>query len=494
MKKLTIIIPEIFENLNITLSELNGNPLVEKIIIVQKESNEYSEQFENILCENQLSYDALLQINNMIKEEKITSEYILFISSKSFKEFNYFALERFLSVALDTGSKFVYSNYLEENSEGNPIKHPVIDYQKGSLRDDFNFGSVFLIESNLFRNSFNEIKKKYKFAGFYAFRLYASSLTEIFRIPEYLYTLINLDNRKSGEKLFDYVNPANREVQIEMEEACTEYLKHINAYLTPEFKKADFSHFSFEYKASVVIPVKNREKTIADAIESVITQNTDFPFNLIIVDNHSTDRTTEIISEFAEKDERIIHIIPERKDLEIGGCWNLAVHHEKAGMFVIQLDSDDIYINQNTVATIIDKFYQNNYAMVVGSYKLTDFNLNELPPGIIDHKEWTDDNGRNNALRINGLGAPRAFFTPILREIKIPNVSYGEDYALGLAISREYQIGRIYEPLYVCRRWSGNSDSELDVKKLNDNNLYKDRIRTIELLSRIQFNRVKYVS
>ena len=272
-----------------------------------------------------------------------------------------------------------------------------------------------------------------------------------------------------------------------MEIACTEHLKKIGAYLAPNFRKVEFNQVNFEYEASVIIPVRNRIKTISDAIKSVLSQKTNFNFNLIIVDNYSTDGTTEAIDKFT--DERLIHVIPENKELGIGGCWNAGVHHPKCGKFAVQLDSDDVYSDENTLQKIVDAFYEQNCAMVVGTYMLTDFDMKMIPPGIIDHKEWTPDNGRNNALRINGLGAPRAFYTPVLREIKVPNTSYGEDYALGLYFSRNYQIGRIYDVLYLCRRWDDNSDASLDIVKMNAHNTYKDRIRTWEVEARIALNK-----
>jgi glycosyltransferase involved in cell wall biosynthesis len=311
----------------------------------------------------------------------------------------------------------------------------------------------------------------------------------VLRIPEFLYSKIETDVRKSGEKQFDYVDPRNRAVQMEMEQVATDHLKRIGAYLSPDFKPVEFDrHEHFECEVSVIIPVRNREKTIADAVGSVLKQNAQFPFNVIIVDNHSTDGTTKTLRDIAKKDSRVIHVIPERTDLGIGGCWNEGVNHPKCGRFAIQLDSDDLYKDETTVQKVVDTFRKEKCAMVIGSYQMTNFKLEEIPPGIIDHKEWTPDNGRNNALRINGLGAPRAFYTPVLREIKVPNVSYGEDYALGLAISRNYQIGRIYDPIYLCRRWEGNSDAALDISKQNTYNLYKYRIRTIEFLARQRKN------
>lgn len=329
----------------------------------------------------------------------------------------------------------------------------------------------------------------YKYAGLYDLRLKVSQSAELVHINEYLYTEIENDTRKSGEKIFDYVDPKNRAVQVEMEQVCTQHLKDVGAYLEPKFKKIEFSQSNFEYEASVIIPVRDRIRTIADAINSVLSQKTKFKFNLIVVNNYSTDGTTEAIDKFV--DERLIHLIPENKELGIGGCWNAGVHHPKCGKFAIQLDSDDVYSDENTLQKIVDAFYDQNCAMVVGTYMLTDFDMKMIPPGIIDHKEWTPENGRNNALRINGLGAPRAFYTPLLREIKVPNTSYGEDYALGLYFSREHQIGRIYDVLYLCRRWDDNSDASLDIIKMNAHNTYKDRIRTWELKARIAFNKNK---
>ena len=331
--------------------------------------------------------------------------------------------------------------------------------------------------------------EEYEFAGLYDLRLKVSQNHKLVHLPELLYTEHELDVRKSGEKMFDYVDPRNRFKQIEMEKACTAHLKVVGAWLAPKFKEITFTDNDFEFEASVVIPVKDRAKTIVDAIKSVLTQEVEFKFNLIIVDNYSTDGTSELIKSFAENDDRIIHVIPERKDLGIGGCWNEAINHPQCGKFAIQLDSDDLYIDNTVVQRIVTSFYEQNCAMVVGSYKMVNFKLEEIPPGLIDHKEWTPENGRNNALRINGLGAPRAFYTPVLRTIQVPNVNYGEDYALGLAISRNYQIGRIYEPLYLCRRWDENSDSSLDIVKMNAHNSYKDKIRTLEFWARQQLTR-----
>ncbi len=394
------------------------------------------------------------------------------------------ALERMARCVDDAGAGMVYADYYEKK-DGKLSAHPVIEYQAGSLRDDFNFGSLLLYKTAALKEAVLAMDADYKHAALYDLRLRVSQKYELMHLPELLYTEVELDTRKSGEKMFDYVDPRNRDRQIEMEQACTAHLKAVGAYLKPEFKQIEFAEGNYPVEASVIIPVRNREKTIGDAIESVLKQQTSFAFNLIIVDNHSTDKTSEIIRSF--NDERLIHIIPERDDLGIGGCWNIAVADERCGKFAIQLDSDDLYIDETVIERVVKAFYEQNCAMVVGSYQMVNFKLEEIPPGLIDHREWTPDNGRNNALRINGLGAPRAFYTPVLRDVKVPNTSYGEDYALGLNISRQYQIGRIYDPLYLCRRWDDNSDASLDIAKMNAHNFYKDKIRTMEFKARQQF-------
>ena len=405
-----------------------------------------------------------------------------------------YALERFLRTADDTAAVMVYSDHYSlvkddassEKASGKLEKHPVIDYQQGSLRDDFDFGSLWLVKAQALRNYIaQQDRQEYQFAGLYDLRLYLSRVGEIFHLNEFLYTENELDNRKSGEKQFDYVNPRNREVQIEMEKACTQHLNKVGALVdTSYYRLPDFDEQEFEYEASVVIPVFNREKTIADAVKSALAQKTDFKFNVIVVNNHSTDKTGEILDEIA--DDRLIQIVPDRKDLGIGGCWNVAINSDYCGKFAVQLDSDDLYSSPETLQKIVDAFYEQKAAMMIGAYRMCDFDLNTLPPGLIDHKEWTEDNGCNNALRINGLGAPRAFFTPLVRQMQFPNTSYGEDYALGLAFSRRYRIGRIYDELYLCRRWGGNSDAALSIDRVNANNLYKDRLRTMELMARKQ--------
>lgn len=418
-------------------------------------------------------------------------EYLLLYTGNNHLEMGMFACERMIAIAEDTGADMLYADHyrLVNAPDGSQIRkrHPLIECQKGALRNDFDFGSVLVFRTVSFRRAVAQMDVDYEYAALYDLRL---RMEKIVHINEYLYTDVETDNRKSGEKQFDYVNPRNRDVQIEMEKVCTAHLKRIGAYLEPDFKEPDSCGLggSFPVTASVVIPVFNRLRTVGDAVESALSQECAFPFNVIVVDNHSTDGTTDLLSSIAARDPRLIHVIPERNDLGIGGCWNMAVHHEMCGEYAVQLDSDDVYSGPDTLRKIVDAFRQQKCAMVVGTYQMTDFQMNPIPPGIIDHREWTEDNGRNNALRINGLGAPRAFWTPLLRTINLPNTSYGEDYALGLRISREYRIGRIYDVLYCCRRWDGNSDAALDIEKVNANNLYKDRIRTWELEARIRMN------
>ena len=421
--------------------------------------------------------------------EALSQKYVLLYTKSLPLEMGMLALDRIIGVAEDTGADMLYADHYEliTGPDGETVrrKHPLIDCQRGALRDDFDFGSVLVFRRTAFRKAVREMKADRKWGALYDLRL---RMKRVVHINEYLYTEIETDSRKSGEKQFDYVDPKNRQVQIEMEEICTEHLKRIGAWLAPDFKEVAFGQ-SFQVTATVVIPVFNRIRTVKDAVESALSQKCDFPFNVIVVDNHSSDGTTELLAQMAEADSRLVHLIPERNDLCIGGCWNLAVHHELCGEFAVQLDSDDVYSGPDTLAKIVAAFREQKCAMVVGTYQMTDFQMNPIPPGVIDHKEWTESNGRNNALRINGLGAPRAFWTSLLRKLNLPNTSYGEDYALGLRISREYRIGRIYDVLYCCRRWEGNSDAALEIEKLNANNLYKDRIRTWELEARIALNR-----
>lgn len=423
--------------------------------------------------------------------EMVKAKYALFFLKGQYIRMGYLALERMVQVAEMTGAGMVYADHYNVSADGKRSEAPVIDYQMGSLRDDFDFGSVLLFRTDALQEAASRMTADYQVAGLYDLRLKLSQKHRIEHISEYLYSEVELDTRKTGERLFDYVDPRNRESQIEMEKACTEHLKEIGGYLPPNFREVDFSG-DFEVEASIMIPVRNRISTIHDAIRSAMSQVTDFKYNIFIVENgpecHSTDGTTEAVDEYKD-DPRIIHIIPTRNDMGVGGSWNMAAHHPQCGRFIVQLDSDDVYSGTDTLQKIVDAFHAQQCAMIIGSYMLTDIHLNMLPPGKIDHREWTPENGRNNALRINGLGAPRAFFTPVLRGINLPNVNYGEDYALGLAISRHYQIGRIYDVVYNCRRWDDNSDGDLDRLKENRNNLYKDRIRTWELMARIAMDK-----
>ena len=423
---------------------------------------------------------------------KMTGDYVLLNLKPTIVEMGDNALPRLIRAAEETDAAMVYSDYLAVKG-GETERHPVIDYQEGSLRDDFDFGQVVLIRTKWLKKWGEEVaadeNRQYQFAAWYDFRLFLSRCGLLFHLNETLYTIVEEDTRKSGEKQFDYVNPRNREVQIDMERACTEHLRQLNALIdTTSYGDIDFNERDFKVEASVVIPVFNRAKTVADAVKSALSQETKFPYNVIVVDNHSTDGTAEILAELAQNHENLVVLNPKRRDLGIGGCWNMAINDANCGRFAVQLDSDDLYSSPQTLQKIVEAFHEQRAAMIVGSYRMCNFQLETLPPGIIDHREWTDENGPNNALRINGLGAPRAFFTPLARQIQFPNTSYGEDYAMGLAFSRQWRIGRIYDELYLCRRWEGNSDAALPVEKVNANNLYKDRLRTMELMARRKMN------
>ena len=488
------------------LTELHDNKTVQHINLLV--SSDFAAQHQVPDGCTFVVIDRLESSNTITSiAENTDADYVIICTKTTPIKWGLYALERFLRTADDTGAVMIYSDHYSmvkderlsqdgTSAVGKLEKHPVIDYQEGSLRDDFDFGSLWLIKSQCLRDYAAQTDRvDYLYAGLYDLRLYLSRVGEIFHLNEYLYTENELDTRKSGEKQFDYVNPRNREVQIEMERACTQHLEKVGALIdTSYYRLPDFNEQDFEYEASVVIPVFNREKTIADAVKSALNQKANFKFNVIVVNNHSTDKTGEILSRIAHEMEekndkqagRLIQIVPERRDLGIGGCWNVAINSDHCGKFAVQLDSDDLYSSPKTLQKIVDAFYKQKAAMMIGSYRMCDFDLNTLPPGLIDHKEWTEDNGCNNALRINGLGAPRAFFTPLVRQIQFPNTSYGEDYALGLAFSRRYRIGRIYDELYLCRRWGGNSDAALSIDRVNANNLYKDRLRTMELKARRQ--------
>jgi glycosyltransferase involved in cell wall biosynthesis len=492
MKRLTISVPHRSEQqFEAQTRFLDDHPLVETLLTSTAKSNKAGGLYSGDLVADLL--------------DLWESDYLLMILPGGEIEFGAHALERFVQVADDTSAGLIYSDFRERNGD-EVTDHPLIDYQLGSLRDNFDFGSVLLFSRQAVEKAINErgaMAPKLDWGGLYDLRLKLSVNSSIFRIPEPLYTRVATERRESGEKLFDYVDPRKRDYQIEMEKIVTEHLKRIGAYLEPGFAEAPQSSEQFPVKASVIIPVRNRVKTIADAVRSALAQKTDFAFNVIVVDNHSTDGTTDVSYKLAvdngmgesggngKSGGQLIHIVPTRTDYGIGGCWNEAIYSSHCGRYAVQLDSDDIYSSDATLARIVAEFDKGKYAMVIGSYTIVDFDLNELPPGLIDHREWTRENGRNNALRINGLGAPRAFDVAVLRRIGLPNTSYGEDYAVALRISREYEIGRIYDSLYFARRWSGNSDSALPLATANRYDVYKDRLRTIEILARQQFNQAK---
>lgn len=401
-------------------------------------------------------------------------------------EWVYLGQERMMQVMQMTGATMAYADHFAKIDEI-VTQAPVIDYQMGALRDDFDFGAILLWDTAKLKALVAQMDTDYEFAGLYDLRLRAEKLEHI---PEYLYYEVETDTRKSGEKLFDYVDPRNRQVQIEMEACVTAHLKRIGAYLQPGDYKTLPEAGKFPVTASVIIPCKNRARTIADAIHSALNQKVrdGYSFNVIVVDDNSTDGTAEIIDKLQMGNDKLVFIRQDKTWHAIGGNWNVAIHDPRCGKYAIQLDSDDTYFDKNTIQKFIDAFEQGEYGMVIGTYQLTNMSGETLPPGIIDHREWTVDNGRNNALRINGLGAPRGFYVPLLRTINYPTTKYGEDYAVGLRISRDYPIGRIYDVLYNCRRWEDNSDANCDIVAMNRNNWYKDRLRTWELKARMNNN------
>ena len=458
---------------------------IEKIIVVSK-NQIANKSFTLIQTDYAFGSKTTKQIIQII-----STPYLLLINGSRLVELTEEVVTNIILAAEKSNAGVVYSDYNERQND-NLILHPLIDYQQGSVRDDFEFGFCYLVSSELAKNllpNLISLKNNFLFSGWYDLRLAISRNSKIVRISRPLYSLMNDEKVLISGKIFEYVDPKNREVQIEMEKVFTHHLKEIGAYILPSSIKSISFEDKFNFEASVIIPVKNRVNTIEDAIVSALDQKTIFNFNVIVVDNHSSDGTTKKIKDITSNNNRLIHIIPQSTELGIGGCWNEAIFHPECGKFAVQLDSDDMYSDENTLQKIVDKFYEEKCAMVIGSYKLTDFNLKEIPPGIIDHREWTDENGHNNALRNNGFGAPRAFYTPAIRGVKFPNVSYGEDYAVGLATSRQYKIGRIYEPIYLCRRWEGNTDSSLSIEKENANNFYKDSLRTVEIKLRQELNR-----
>ncbi len=481
-KKITAFLPYVESLKGKLISQLRSSDLVDNIFLLSNKNQKEIEGCRTIITKNYYSTETIRVIAS-----NTSSEFILIQIEDAQINLKQFGLQRFLNIAETTNAGILYSDYTELRNE-KIFPYPLIDYQFGSVRDDFDFGHLLFIRTEALKKIVESFNMDFKYAGFYDLRLKISQTYSLIRIPEFLYSVEKIEPEEKSEKQFEYVNPKNREAQIEMEQAVTNHFKKIGAFLKAENKEINFDESNFPVEASVIIPVRNRIKTIREAIKSALKQKTDFELNVIVVDNYSTDGTTELLKKIAKNDKRLIHFVPERKDLGIGGCWNEAVHHTLCGKFSCQLDSDDLYKDENTLQKIVDAFKKEKAAMIIGSYILTDFNLNQIPPGIIDHKEWTDENGRNNALRINGLGAPRAFYTPVIRKINFPNVSYGEDYAVGLAISRDYKIGRIYEPIYYCRRWEDNSDAGLDIEKLIANNFYKDQLRTSELIERQKKN------
>ena len=482
MKPLTVVTPSISQAFSEqTVLALTKSELVEEVVVVGRGPVHLKIPGGRVLIGRSLpSHETLSQILSEIK-----TKHLLFLPEAQPISIEPKALVKFLGLAESTKAGLVYSDFHEE-SQGRKTFHPLIDYRPGSVRDDFDFGAMILYSVPAIRKAL----KKYgdipvvEFAGLYDLRLKVSIDHPIYHLKEPLYSVIKTNEPSGSEKLFAYLDSRNRALQKEMEDVFTDYLKKIGAYLPPNFKEVEETQESFPAEASVIIPVRNRKETIAEAVKSALSQETDFVFNVIVVDNHSTDGTTAILSDLAKRHSLLKHLVPKRTDLGIGGCWNEALQHEACGGYAVQLDSDDLYSGGRTLQKIVDMLNQGKYAMVIGSYTLVDLNSKEIPPGLIDHREWTDENGHNNALRINGLGAPRAFDTGLMRKIGFLNVSYGEDYAAALRICREYRIGRIYESLYLCRRWSGNSDAGLSIEATNRNDAFKDKIRTEEIAAR----------
>lgn len=467
-----------------TVQGLRRLPLVADIYLLATDAAVVCEGCTTLVVDNMASSVAVAAI-----AAHADADYALIYTKFTELQFGQYALERFCVVARETDAGLLYADNWQLR-DGKRVAAPTIVYQCGSVRDDFNFGSVLFYRATDLRAAAAEVPKSYVYAGLYDLRLRVSRRAPVVRLAEYLYTDEEQDFRQSGVKQFDYVDPRNRAVQVEMEQACSDHLKALGAYLQPsQLLRIDLDAQAFDREASVIIPVRNRVKTIGEAVQSALQQQTNFDFNVIVIDNHSTDGTDRVIDALTAIDKRVLHLIPSATDLGIGGCWNAGIDHNACGRFAVQLDSDDIYQDIHTLQTIVDAFRAQHCAMLVGSYTLTDGHMQPIPPGLIDHREWTDENGMNNALRINGLGAPRAFYTPLLRQFHFPNTSYGEDYAIGLRISRQYRIGRIYQSLYLCRRWEGNSDAALSVERVNANNFYKDQLRTIEIQARIAHNR-----
>jgi hypothetical protein len=436
--------------------------------------------------------------------KKIRTRYALVVTGTSAVRLDPGAAARFIEVAESTRAGILYSDFREllppaaGAAETAFRERRLIDYQFGSIRDDFDFGPVLFLSTHAAQSSADKYGsvRDWKTAALYDVRLKIAADFPVVRIPEILYTSVPAEAGRPSregasapeisESHFQYVDPASAAFQREREHIAAAHLKNIGAWLPPKFKEVPDPGTAFPVTASVVIPVRNRKATIADAVTSALSQETDFRFNVIVVDNFSTDGTDAVLADLAARDDRLHRLTPAETGLQIGGCWNEAVRSACCGRYAVQLDSDDLYASQGVLQKIVRAFAEENCGMVVGSYTIVDFALKELPPGLIEHREWTKSNGHNNLLRVNGLGAPRAYQTALLREFPFPNVGYGEDYAAGLRISREYRVARIFENLYLCRRWSGNTDHRLSDEQRNANDAYKDFLRTVEIQARRQ--------
>ena len=471
------------------LEELLRNPLIRKAVLLHSgDPGRLPPRCEAVAVDGPVSGGTW---NSLVAGA--ATRYLLFFSDAAGVRTDPHAPDRLIEAAEAAGAGVAYADYAEIS--GKAIReHPLNDYQTGSLRDGFDFGPLILLSRAAARSAIRKYGEMpaYRWAGWYDLRLKISADHDLFHLPERLSMIeaTPAEAGKDGRAHFAYVDPRNRPLQEEMEAVATAHLKRIGAWLAPEFSEVPPSADPFPVEASVIIPVRNRVRTVADAVQSAFAQRTDFPFNVIVVDNHSTDGTTAVLAGLAGRNPALKHCVPERYDLSIGGCWNEAIFSAACGRYAVQLDSDDLYRGEDVLKRLVDLLRGENCAMAIGAYTLVDEWLREIPPGLIDHREWTDANGRNNALRINGLGAPRAFATAALRRIGFPNVGYGEDYAVALRLSREYRIGRIYESLYLCRRWAGNTDAALSVEQANRHDHYKDRLRTLEIRARRKMNEV----
>lgn len=467
--------------------QLSANPLVRSIAVAAPSNAKTEPQnLHRLHAEALRSSAAVIEVLGWF--ETTNASHLLWLFS-SRVDLAAVGLRRLASVAADTQAGILYSDYFDQQADGSAVLHPLVDYQPGSLRDDFDFGQLVMLNRAAVSGlaaSMESDAVSTDFGGWYDLRLRAAERGSVVHLSEPAYTVPTIVEKAGGEAHFNYVDPRNRDYQIEMERIATAHLKRISAWLQPPTNRLVADGSNFVVEASVVIPVRNRVRTVADAVTSALSQETDFSFNVIVVDNHSTDGTSMVLAEIAAKDAHLVHLVPARNDLGIGGCWNEAIYSEHCGRYAVQLDSDDLYASPDALSRIVAEFKRGQYAAVIGSYTIVDFELKQIPPGLIDHREWTDENGHNNALRIAGLGAPRAFHVPTLRAIGFPNVSFGEDYAVALRLSRQYPLGRIYDSLYWCRRWEGNTDHALPLETRNRYAAYKDRLRSIEIAARQQ--------